>query len=327
MKIYPWLKKKYEEIIQKHQEKKAHHAILIKTYKGIGVFRLIWAVSKWLLCLKPKGIYPCEGCHGCTLMSSKNHPDWHEFTIEKNNFVSVDDIRKINQKIFQSAQQGQSKIIFFSNTKKLTEQAMNALLKTLEEPPKKTWFFFIDYNYLKSHSTLRSRCIIYRLLPPKEKNSIKWLSNKNTKKNTSNITALRINQSCPLSSEKFINGDLWNERKILCKNLFESIKNKNLLKILPILCQKNMISKIDWICFILFDAIKTNFKDKKKIINLDQLELVNFLSTHYNNIILNKSIDIWIQCKNQALKIPTIDKELLLLEKLLIWEKTLYFAN
>ncbi|AYN24715.1 DNA polymerase III subunit delta' C-terminal domain-containing protein [Buchnera aphidicola] len=325
MKLYPWLLKPYKNIIELHQRKKAHHAILIQTQKGIGAFKLIWFISKWLLCLKPIGIKFCNNCHGCKLMSAKNHPDWHTIINEKNNTFDVDSIRIINEKIFKRAQQGNNKIIFLPNIHKLTESAVNALLKTLEEPPEKNWFFLIDYNYLKLNYTLKSRCFLYRLSPPIEKESLNWLKNENKRNDISNLTSLRINQGSPMHAKKFIEGELWEERKNLYTSLSNSIESKNLLKILPILCKNNTIIKIDWICLLLFDAIKINFNERKKLTNCDQLKLINFFSEKYNNIILNKSIKNWIKCRYILSSISSINNELLLLEQLLVWEKILHF--
>ncbi|WP_295164366.1 DNA polymerase III subunit delta' C-terminal domain-containing protein [uncultured Buchnera sp.] len=325
MKWYPWLAKPYKEIIGLHIKKKAHHAILIRTQKGMGVSTLIWLISKWLLCLKPTGIKFCNNCHGCKLMSAKNHPDWHNIINEKNDIFDVQSIRIINEKVFKRAQQGNNKIIFLPDVHKLTESAVNALLKTLEEPPEKNWFFLIDYSCLKLHSTLKSRCFLYRLSPPIEKESLNWLKNQNKKNNRSNITSLRINQGSPICAQNFIEGELWEERKNLYKSLSNSIKDKNLLKILPILCKKNTIIKIDWICLLLFDAIKINFNERKKLTNCDQIKLINFFSEKYNNVILNKSIQNWIKCRFILLNTSSINNELLLLEKLLVWEKILCF--
>ncbi|WAI11553.1 MAG: DNA polymerase III subunit delta' [Buchnera aphidicola (Macrosiphum albifrons)] len=325
MKLYPWLIKPYNSIIRQYQTKKAHHAILINTQRGIGASLLVWFISKWLLCLKPVGINFCNKCHGCKLMSSNNHPDWHNFIAEKSNIFSVENIRKINKKIFKCAQQGGSKIIFLSDTEKLTESAINAFLKTLEEPPKKTWFFLVNYKKLTLHSTLNSRCLIYKLFTPTEKDSLKWLETENITKTRSNLTALRINQGSPLFAKKFLNSNSWVDRINFYKYLYDAFQNKDLLKILPLLQEKNNIIKIDWICFVLFDSIKFNFNEKNHLTNFDQIEFIKFLACNYTNIILDISIRTWMHCKYRLLNIPGINHELLLLEQLLRWEKILNF--
>ncbi|QCI17411.1 DNA polymerase III subunit delta' [Buchnera aphidicola (Aphis helianthi)] len=325
MKFYPWLKNPYKIIIKQHQNKKPHHAFLIKTIKGLGVFELIWHISKWLLCNAVNNTKYCNKCHSCKLMSSGNHPDWHQYMKNPSEIITIDHIREINEKIFKYPQQGKNKIIFLSDIQKLTESAINALLKNLEEPPEKTYFFLIDYSNLKVSSTLYSRCLIYKLFPPKEKNSLNWLNNQKLLNKTFNIISLRINQGSPISAKKFISDGLWEERKNLFIYFLKSIKDKNLLKILPILSVNNTLLKIDWICLLLFDAMQIYFNYKKKIINFDQLELIQFFSCNYNYLILDKSIQIWTKCRYTLSNIPVINNELLLIEQLLKWEKILSF--
>ncbi|QCI19914.1 MAG: DNA polymerase III subunit delta' [Buchnera aphidicola (Brevicoryne brassicae)] len=323
MNLYPWLMKPYKNIIYQYQIKKAHHALLIKTEKGIGVSNLIWYISKWLLCLKPIGINCCNECHGCKLMVARNHPDWHYL---KNNTFNINDIRIINEKIFKHPQQGGNKIIFLSNIENLTPYAVNAFLKTLEEPPKNTWFFLISYNHVNLHLTLNSRCLLYKIFIPKEKDSIKWLKKKTFKKNRSCLTALRINQGSPISAKKFINEEVWIERENFYKCLFNAFKNKNMLKILKILNKKNSTIKINWICSLLFDSIKFNFSKEKYLTNIDQIALIQFISYNYTNSILDISIRTWMQCRYRLLNIPGINYELLLTEQLLRWEQILHFV-
>ncbi|QCI21074.1 DNA polymerase III subunit delta' [Buchnera aphidicola (Hyperomyzus lactucae)] len=324
MKLYPWLINPYNNFIKQYQTKKAHHAYLIKTQRGIGASILIWFISKWLLCLKPVGINFCNECHGCKLMSVRNHPDWHNFISEKNNMFNVDNVRMINEKIFKCSQQGGNKIIFLSDIEKLTESAVNAFLKTLEEPPKNTWFFLVSYTNLNLYTTLSSRCLIYKLFPPTEKNSLNWLKKETINKNRSYLTALRINQGSPISAKKFINGNIWIDRINFYKRLYNSLKNKNLLNMLKTLNEKNSIVQIDWICFLLCDSIKFNFNEKKYLTNFDQIELIKLLS--YNaNMILDLSLRTWMRCRYRLSKISGINYELLLLEQLLLWEKILNF--
>ncbi|QCI22213.1 DNA polymerase III subunit delta' C-terminal domain-containing protein [Buchnera aphidicola] len=323
MNLYPWLIKPYKKIIHQYQINKAHHAILIKTQKGMGISNLVWCISRWLLCLQSKGIKFCNECHGCKLMLSRNHPDLHEL---KNKIFNIEDIRIINEKIFKRSQQGGSKVIFLSNIRNLTHSAVNGLLKTLEEPPKNTWFFLINYDNSNLYLTLNSRCILYKIFIPKEEDSLTWLKNETHEKNRSYLAALRINQGSPISAKKFINGEMWIERENFCKHLFDSFKYKNLLKILKILHHKDSVIKIQWICSILLDAIKFNFSKKKYLTNIDQIELIQFISYNHTNYILDISIRTWMQCIHRLLNIPGVNYELLLMEQLMKWEKILNFV-
>ncbi|CAL4322997.1 DNA polymerase III subunit delta' [Buchnera aphidicola (Cavariella theobaldi)] len=324
---YPWLKKLYKIIITQHQVKKAHHSILINTMQGIGVFELIWHVSAWLLCSNRVGKKLCYSCYGCKMMLLKNHPDWHSIITEKNKLCNVTDIHNIQHKIYQCSQRGGNKIIFISNIDQLTESAVNALLKIIEEPPKNTWFFLVNYNCLYSYPTLSSRCVIYNLPIPMEKKSLLWLNQElKNNDNTSYLTALRVNAGCPITAKNFINGEIWKERIYFFQNIFFSFKNKNLINMLSILNDHNIIVKINWICLLLFDAIKFNINQKNYISNLDQMPLIDMLSRNYSDYHLDQSIHAWIKCKYRLTTILGINHELILLDQLLLWEKILNFS-
>ncbi|CAL4323701.1 DNA polymerase III subunit delta' [Buchnera aphidicola (Protaphis terricola)] len=327
MKCYPWLINTYKEIIKQHQNKKAHHTILIKTTKGLGVLQLIKNISQWILCDNKNEIKYCNTCHNCKLIISKNHPDFYYYKDNNNKIITINYIRMIREKIFQYPKQGKNKIILLSNIEKLTESAINSLLKILEEPPKNTWFFLVDYNNLKIYSTLHSRCLIYTLFPPREKHSLHWLKNKNLKNKIFNVISLRINQGSPILAKEFINNGLWEERKKLCIYFLNSIKKKNLIKIFPILSINNTILKIDWICLLLFDSIQIHFNQKKKLTNFDEFQIIQFFSRNYNYFTLKKSITTWIKCRYRLLNISGINNELLILEQLLRWENILKFTN
>lgn len=325
---YPWLTKLYKIIIQQHQIKKAHHSILINTKKGMGIFQLIWNISMWILCSNPIGKKSCHLCHNCKMMLSYSHPDWHSIVIEKNKLYNITDIHNIQYKIYQCSQQGGNKIIFISNINQLTESAVNALLKIIEEPPKNTWFFLVNYDCLYLYPTLNSRCLIYNLPIPQEKKSLLWLNTalKNKNDKISYLTALRVNTGAPLTAKKFINGEMWTERIYFFKNISLSFKNKNLINIISMLNDHNIIIKIDWICLLLFDAIKFNINKKNFISNLDQIPLIDMLARNYKYYHLNQSIYSWIKCKYRLTTILGINHELLLVDQLLSWEKILNFS-
>ncbi|CAL4043290.1 DNA polymerase III subunit delta' C-terminal domain-containing protein [Buchnera aphidicola] len=324
---YPWLIKPYKNIIHQHQVGKAHHALLINTYPGIGVLNLCWSITRWLLCKKKQGIRSCGQCHGCYLMTSNNHPDWYYLKTKNNtDLLGVEIIRNTIDKIFYTAQQNGEKVIWFPNTKYITYAGICSLLKTLEEPPKNTWFFLINYNSFKLSSTLRSRCLSYYLSPPSEEKGIYWLKKNNCYQNELlSLTALRITEGAPILAKKIIKGTLWSERQLFFLNLENAINKKDLFNLLPFFTKNKMhvIIYIDWICYLLFDSIKWKYSLFAYIKNLDQEKFIIYLSLNYSITFLDKSIQSWIICKHQLMHVIGVNYELLLTEQLLRWEKNL----
>lgn len=326
---YPWLIKPYKDIIYQHQIGKAHHALLMNTCRGMGVLNLFWAITRWLLCKNKNGIKSCGQCHDCHLMTSNNHPDWHQVKIKNNaNTLGIEEIRNTIDKIFYTAQQNGEKIIWLPDISYITYAGITALLKTLEEPPKNTWFFLINYNSCKISNTLRSRCFSYSLLPPSEEIGVRWLKKNQCYENTVlSLTALRITEGSPLLAKKIITGMLWSERKLFFLNLKKAVHKKDLFSLLPFLNKKkiHVIIYIDWICFLLFDSIKLKYNLLSFIKNLDQEKFIKYLSSNYNIPFLENSIQSWIICKYKLTNVMGVNYELLLVEQLLKWEKMLSY--
>jgi len=77
MNWYPWLNQPYRQIIARHQEGVAHHALLLQAPEGMGDDALVWGISRWLMCQQREGAKSCGACHGCELMQAHTHPDWY----------------------------------------------------------------------------------------------------------------------------------------------------------------------------------------------------------------------------------------------------------
>lgn len=95
---------------------------------------------------------------------TNNHPDIIWVTHEKKS-IGVDDIRlQVNSDIFVKPYSSSYKIYIIDEAEKLTEQAQNALLKTIEEPPEYALFLLLVSNIATILPTILSRCIQLNLI-------------------------------------------------------------------------------------------------------------------------------------------------------------------
>ena len=102
---------------------------------------------------------PCQSCQSCVKAFSGNHPDIIFVSHEKPNTIGVEDIRtQINNDIMLKPYQGPYKIYIMNEAEKMTVQAQNALLKTLEEPPAYAMFILATTEPHKIPMTILSRC-------------------------------------------------------------------------------------------------------------------------------------------------------------------------
>ena len=169
----------HSEIIQYIQnavtEDKVSHAYILNGEKGSGKKMLAGLFAQTLQCEKG-GAEPCYECHSCKQAVSGNHPDIIWVTHEKPNSISVDDIRvQVNNTIDVKPYQGPYKIYIIPEADKMTVQAQNALLKTIEEPPKYAVILLLTENAELLLPTINSRCVMLKLRYIKDKLIKKYL--------------------------------------------------------------------------------------------------------------------------------------------------------
>lgn len=161
------------EVIKEHFQKAIEtnhvsHAYILTGEAGMGRKSLANAFAMTLLCEKGKS-EPCMACHACKQVMSANHPDLIYVTHEKTASIGVDDIREqINNTILIRPYSSYYKIYIVDEAEKMTIQAQNALLKTIEEPPSYAIIMLLTTNQEAFLPTILSRCIQLKLKPLKD---------------------------------------------------------------------------------------------------------------------------------------------------------------
>ena len=144
---------------------KVSHAYILSGEEGMGKKTLANAFAMTLLC-EEGGREPCMQCHACKQVLSGNHPDLIYVTHEKSASMGVDDIREqINDTIMVRPYSSQYKIYIVDEAQKMTVQAQNALLKTIEEPPAYAVILLLTTNASAFLPTILSRCVMLTLKP------------------------------------------------------------------------------------------------------------------------------------------------------------------
>ena len=119
---------------------------------------------------------PCMKCRSCRQTIDHNQPDIVEVTHEKPGSISVDEIREqVVNDIVIRPYQGPYKIYIIDEAEKMTQQAQNALLKTLEEPPAYAVILLLTTNASLLLPTIISRCVVLKLRGVKDSLVKKYL--------------------------------------------------------------------------------------------------------------------------------------------------------
>lgn len=138
---------------------KVSHAYVLVGEAGAGKKTLANIYAMALQCEKG-GSVPCKTCDSCKKANSKNHPDIIYVEHEKSGSISVEEIR--SQAVDDVAirpYSGRYKIYVIGDADKMTPQAQNALLKTIEEPPAYAVFLLLTVNADALLPTIQSRCV------------------------------------------------------------------------------------------------------------------------------------------------------------------------
>lgn len=138
-----------------------HHAYLFAGPSKIGKFRIARSMSGILQCQNNF----CHTCPTCIQIEKRCHLDTIELK-DNAESIKIDEIREIIERLNMTGQ-GAYKILLLQNIGRLTEEAGNCLLKTLEEPPSKTVFIFTagQIHDVMPTITSRMRIINFKKLP------------------------------------------------------------------------------------------------------------------------------------------------------------------
>ena len=132
------------------------HAYLFTGPRGTGKTSTARIFAKSLNCVNGPTITPCNECENCKNITNSIPIDVIEIDAASNR--SVNDADEIIQKVALSPVQSRYKIYIIDEVHMLTNQAFNALLKTLEEPPKNVIFILATTEVHKVLDTIKSRC-------------------------------------------------------------------------------------------------------------------------------------------------------------------------
>lgn len=167
-----------EHLLHAMEQNKVSHAYLLQGELGAGKEFIARAFAALLQCERREN-NACGQCRSCKQIESKNHPDVIWVTHEKPNTIGVEDIRtQLNQDIEIKPYYGPKKIYIISECEKMTVQAQNALLKTLEEPPSYGLIILLTTNAEALLSTILSRCVVLRMRPVEDSKIEEYLMNK-----------------------------------------------------------------------------------------------------------------------------------------------------
>jgi DNA polymerase III subunit delta' len=169
------------------------HALLIHGPRGVGKLALAERISQFLLC-ESSAKKPCDSCAACRWFLAGNHPDFRRLEPESlvpateeaeaparrakqpSIEIKVDQVRELGDFLYVGSHRGRLRIALAHPAEVMNENAANALLKGLEEPPAGAVFILVSHRPAQLLPTIRSRCVAIPVPIPPRDTALAWLS-------------------------------------------------------------------------------------------------------------------------------------------------------
>ena len=203
-------------------------------------------------------------CHACRQVLSGSHPDLIYVSHEKPGTIGVDDIRRqINDTIMIRPYSSYYKIYIVDEAEKMTQQAQNALLKTIEEPPSYAVILLLTTNQEAFLPTILSRCVQLKLKPLRNFIVKKYLTDK-----------LHVEEADADIYAAFARGNLGKAISLASSEDFKLLHGE-MLHLLKHIKEMDISELLDYI-------------RKMKEENLDIYECLDFMQLWYRDVLIYK---------------------------------------
>ncbi len=176
----PWHEEEFAKLVTAYKTDSLHHALMLTGPKYIGKQFLANGYARFLLCDRnmEDGVNEnCGQCKSCLLMKANTHPDIYRLDVpEGKKQIPVDAVRNISLNLNKKAQISKNKVCILAPAEALNENAANALLKILEEPPQNTFFIIVSHDSHRLLPTILSRCLKMKFSLPDKQEVEMWLT-------------------------------------------------------------------------------------------------------------------------------------------------------
>lgn len=202
--------------------------------------------------------------------------------------MGVDEVREIIEEVSKRPYEGDKKVIIIHEGSKLTVQAQNALLKTIEEPPEGVYIMLLAENLESLLETIKSRCQVYKLTPLNNKQMERYINTLGSYSEEEKRASLAYGEGIPGKAERLLNDNRLSELRQI---IMELLKDINYAKEDLVLIYENKLENYKaekdevlnlMASFIRDIIVAKELEDKNKIINVDKydeiVETANSLS-------------------------------------------------
>ena len=202
--------------------------------------------------------------------------------------MGIDEVREIIEEVSKRPYEGDKKVIIIHEGSKLTVQAQNALLKTIEEPPQGVYIILLAESLETLLDTIKSRCQVYKLTPLNNKQMEMYINTLGRYSEEEIRASLAYGEGIPGKAERLLNDSNLSELREVIMNLLKDINyaKEDLVLIYENKLENYKTEKDEILnlmaSFIRDIIVAKELEDKNKIINIDKyndiVEVANSLS-------------------------------------------------
>ena len=217
--------KKY--LLSSIKDDKSFQSYLFCGTDGIGKKIIAKEFAKKILCMNKENTNDDCNCKSCKCFEGLNHPDF--FVINENGeTIKIDQIRDITSKVIEQPIISNKKVYIINDCEKMTVEAQNCLLKTLEEPPEFAIIILITSNENVILNTIKSRCMTIKFKNIPDDELKKYAEEKlGYTQMTENIL-----KSFNGSIGKAILQKENQEKYIIIENIIDNLRKKNIIDLM-----------------------------------------------------------------------------------------------
>lgn len=271
---------------------KISHSYMFIGQSGIGKFMIAKEFAKAILCLSEQK--PCDKCEACVKFNGQNNPDIQIIDETEEKSIKTEVIKEMVKGVYEKPIASAKKVYIINDSQKMTKEAQNSLLKTLEEPPEYVVIILITENENLLLNTIKSRCSKIKFNSLSNDELIKILKVKyeyeDVSSNVLEVAGGSVIHALGLQGKEGIFSEVKTTFSDLERlNIIDLLNKKDLL----FKDKENIYEILNYINIILFNKVKENIEYTKCIKIVEETKDRLKKNGNYDMTIDNLLLKIW----------------------------------
>ncbi len=311
----------WAQLRSRAEQQRLPHALLITGPAGVGKRDFSTNFARSLLCKRPAADgSDCGNCEACQLLRAGSHPDYLIITfLEDKTQIGIDQIRALSRALGMKSHAGGYKIAMLMPAERMTAEAANSLLKTLEEPTANTLLMLVTEQSAQLAATVRSRCQLLRFPAPPLEQGLAWLKTQIGSQATELV--LRLADAAPLRAVELAqNGIVARRCDWIAQSLALRQGQQSPIAVAAEWIEDAQMRPLYWFSIYLMDLIRLNQGGNESVKNIDLIDVLSSMADGLSSLDLHSLLERTVQTQQLAQQ-AGMNRQLLLEALLTEWSR------